>query len=70
MSDITERTAGWVDGKAPSATALADLISGFPRVRLCRDITGHENWGDWIIAEQDRFLICKALRELDQKRIT
>lgn len=46
------------------AQELSERIAHFPRVRLCQNVQGECQGGDYLLSEANRFLICKALREL------
>jgi hypothetical protein len=50
------------DCRATSATALADKIAGYAKIRLCESPSAESGYKDWLVHERDRHLIAKALR--------
>ncbi len=47
-----------------NAKELAEIIAHYARVRLCVDVDFRCRSDDYILSEQDRVLIVRALREM------
>ncbi len=66
--DMIDRTLSLhteqVEQDMSTAAELAEHIAHYPKVRLCQRLDGNNDYGDYLLSEQERALIVKALRKL------